>query len=111
MNEKHDMDKRIEETLNSLEGMRRAEANPFLYTRIQARLGRSRSALEQIVLFAGKPAFAFFVLVIVLVTNLMVMLQGSEEASAVKQEQTQLAVADEYHLDVASLYDYENPEP
>ena len=111
MPEKNDIDKRVEETLNSLDGMRRAEANPFLYTRIKARLQQPRSGLERLILLAGKPAFAFLVLVIVLATNLMVMLKGTAEASAVKQEQTQFAVADEYHLDVPALYDYENPEP
>ena len=111
MTEKHEIDKRIEEALDSLNGIRRAEANPFLYTRIQARLSQSRSSIERVVMFAGRPAFAFLVLVIVLATNLMVMLNGNADASAIKQEQTQLAVADEYHLDVTSLYDYENPEP
>jgi len=107
----NEIEKRVEETLNSLDGMRRAEANPFLYTRIQARLQQSRSGLERLILMAGKPAFAFLLLVIVLATNIMVMLKGTAEASAVKQEQTQFAVADEYHLDVPALYDYENPEP
>jgi hypothetical protein len=111
MSENQEIDKRIEETLNSLDGMRRAEANPFLFTRIQARISQSRSGLERIVSLAGKPAFAFLVLVIVLVTNLTVVLQGSSESTAVKQDQSQLAVADEYDLDVPSLYDYENPEP
>ena len=111
MQEKNDMDNRIEDIMNSLDGISRAEANPFLYTRIQARLQRSKSGLERIALIAGKPAFAMLILLVVLTTNLMVMLRGSAEASAVKQEQTQFAVADEYHLDVPSLYDYENPEP
>jgi len=111
MPEMNDIEKRVEETLNSLDGMRRAEANPFLYTRIQARLQQSRSGLERLILMAGKPAFAFLVLLIVLATNIMVMLKGTAEASAVKQEQIQFAVADEYHLDVPALYDYENPEP
>ena len=107
----NDIEKRVEETLNSLDGMRRAEANPFLYTRIQARLQQSRSGLERLILMAGKPAFAFLVLVIVVATNIMVMLKGTAEASAVKQEQTQFAVADEYHLNESTLYEYENPEP
>ena len=111
MQEMNDMDNRIEDVMNSLDGICRAEANPFLYTRIQARLQRSKSGLERIALIAGKPAFAMLILLVVLTTNLMVMLKGSAEASAVKQEQTQFAVADEYHLDVPSLYDYENPEP
>ena len=105
------MEKRIDDIMDSLDGMRRAEANPFLYTRVQARLQKSKTGLERIATIAGKPAFAFLLLVVVLTTNLMVMLKGSAEASAVKQEQTQFAVADEYHLDVPSLYDYENSEP
>ena len=111
MHDKNDIEKRIEETLNSLDGMSRAEANPFLFTRIQARLQKSRNGLERVMSITGRPAFAFLVLVVVLATNLMVMLKGTAESTAVKQEQTQFAVADEYNLDVPSLYDYENPEP
>src|SRR3954466_7525061 len=111
MQERNNMDKRIEDTLNSLDGMQRAEPNPFIYTRIQARLHQSKSTLERLVIVAGKPAFALIILVVVLSTNLMVMLNGKAELSAVNQTQTQLAVADEYHLNVPTLYDYETPEP
>jgi hypothetical protein len=111
MQERNDIGKRIEDTLNSLDGVRRAEANPFLFTRIQARLNSPRNGFERIIQITGKPAFAFTVLLLVLVTNLMVMLKGSADASAAKKEQTQFAVADEYHMDVPSLYDYETPEP
>ena len=111
MKEKKDIESRIEETLNSLDGIRRAEANPFLFTRIQARLDRSRSGFERVAQIAGKPAFAFLLLLIVVGSNVAVMWKGSAEASAVKREQTQFAVADEYHLDVPALYDYETPEP
>jgi hypothetical protein len=111
MGEMNDINKRVEDTLNSLQGIQRAQANPFLYTRVYARLNRPKGYLEKLALIAGKPAFAFLLLLVVLSTNLIVMLKGSAEASAVKQEQTQFAVADEYHLDVPALYDYENPEP
>ena len=110
MLDKRDIEQRIEDTLNSLDGISRAEANPFIYTRIQARLKRARTGVERIVLFAGKPAFAFLVLVVVISTNLMVILQGSDETS-VKQQQSQFVVADEYHNNVQNVYDYENPEP
>jgi len=109
MLDNRDIEQRIEDTLNSLDGMSRAEANPFIYTRIQARLKRARSGVERIVLFAGKPAFAFLVLVVVISTNLMVMLQGSDEPSA--KQPSQFVVADEYHNNVQNVYDYENPEP
>jgi hypothetical protein len=110
MLDKRDIEQRIEDTLNSLDGMSRAEANPFIYTRIQARLKRTKTGVERIVLFAGKPAFAFLVLVVVISTNLVAMLQGSNEA-ATKPQQSQFVVADEYHNNVQNLYDYENPEP
>ena len=111
MQGKNDIEKRIEDTLNSLDGVRRAEVNPFLFTRIQARLKESRSGIERIMQITGKPAFAFLILAIVLVTNIMVVLKGSADASGVNQDQTQFALAEEYQLDVPSLYDYENPEP
>jgi hypothetical protein len=111
MQQRDDIEKRIDDTLNSLDNMRRAEANPFLFTRIQARMQQTRSGIERVMALAGKPAFAFLVLVIVLVTNMVVMLKGSSEGPTLTQEQTQFAVADEYDLNVPSLYDYENPEP
>lgn len=111
MQQRDDIEKKIDDTLNCLDNMRRAEANPFLFTRIQAKLQQTRSGLERIVLLAGKPAFAFLVLFIVLATNLLVVFKGSAEASDVNQEQAQFAVADEYHQDVQALYDFENPEP
>jgi len=110
MLDKRDIEQRIEDTLNSLDGISRAEANPFIHTRIQARLKRPKNTVERLVLFAGKPAFAFLVLLIVISTNVMVILQGSDEPSA-KQQQSQFVVADEYSNNVQTLYDYENPEP
>ena len=107
----NDINKRVEDTLNSLDGIKRAEANPFIYTRIQARLQRSRGGIERLVSLAGKPVFAFMLLLVVLGTNVVVMLNGSSEATTASQPQTQFAIADEYHNEASALYEYENPEP
>ena len=111
MEERNEIERKIEETLDSLEGIRRAEANPYLITRIQARLQQPKNFFERMVGFAGRPAFALVLLCLVLITNLTVMVKESAAASAITKEQTQLAVADEYHMNVPTLYDYENPEP
>ena len=111
MRDMNDINKRVEDTLNSLDGITRAEANPFIYTRIQARLQRSRGGVERLVSLAGKPAFAFMLLLVVLSTNVFVMLNGSSETTTSSQTQTQFAIADEYHNETSALYDYENPEP
>jgi hypothetical protein len=112
MERHNDIEKHIEETLNSLEGMHRAEANPFIFTRIQARLSARRNVFDKIIAVAGKPAFALAILFIVLVSNVSVMLQSSTFNSAEQalEQSNQLAVAEEYSNNVP-VYDYENPEP
>jgi len=110
MQRQNDIERRIEETLNSLDGMHRAEANPFLYTRIQARLSGRKSVLDSVINFAGRPVFAVVILFVVLVTNISVMMQ-STSASDQTTEQSQLAVADQYSNNISGLFEYENPEP
>lgn len=46
-------DEQIDKTLNSLDGIRRAQANPFLYQRIRQRMDTARSEIRI------KPALAW----------------------------------------------------
>lgn len=112
MQRHNDIERRIEETLNSLDGMHRAEANPFIYTRIQAKLAARKSVFDKVIAVAGKPAFALAILFIVLVSNVSVMVQTSTFGSPEQtlEQSSQLAVAEEYSNNVPA-YDYENPEP
>ena len=107
-----DIERRIEETMNSLEGMHRAEANPFLFTRIQARLSARKSVFDKVISVAGKPAFALAIFFVVLVSNVSVIVQSSSTGSPEQtlEQSNQLAVAEEYSNNVP-VYDYENPEP
>jgi hypothetical protein len=48
-----------EEVINSLEGIQRAEASPFLFTRIQARMKKEENRPEMVFFrFITRPAFA-----------------------------------------------------
>jgi hypothetical protein len=59
-----------EDILNSLEGIRRAEPSPFLFTRVQARLMKEESRPEiTIFRFVTRPAFAITFAVIFLIIN------------------------------------------
>ena len=40
MNQKSDIEKKVEEVLNSLDGIKRATPQPWLFSRIKARLNR-----------------------------------------------------------------------
>ena len=55
MTQKEKIQQEIEKTLESLNGMKRAEANPFLFTRIQARMQRKAGWWDRTFSFSSKP--------------------------------------------------------
>ena len=101
--------KRIEDILNSLDDVRRAEANPFFYTRLMAKINGRDSRWEKLASLISKPAFAIAVVVLFLVINFAVLYGSSSNASSASQDTSSLAVENDYGLSVSSLYDI-NPE-
>ena len=59
----------INKTLQSLEGVKRAEANPFLFTRLQARMQSSESLVGKIISFISRPVIAIAILILVMAVN------------------------------------------
>jgi len=107
--EKNDrIDKQVEETLESLEGINRAKANPFLFTRVEARLKQGKSGWEQLTAYVSRPAFALAMLCMVIFSNAVVMYWQSVKEEVPEQ---QLALTEEYNMSTTALYDDENPEP
>ncbi len=79
---------RIEEILNSTDGMQRAEANPYLYTRIKANMANSPSATswELVARFLTRPAVAIITVFMFLAVNVSVIVKEREDkAMAVQQ--------------------------
>jgi hypothetical protein len=61
---------KIEETLNSLEGIQKAEANPFLYAQVMARLEKGEAVVVSIaprVIWQAAACFAVLITLNVLV--------------------------------------------
>jgi hypothetical protein len=104
------IDKLIEETLDSVNGIQRAEAKPFLLTRIQARMNSSTTSVwDKAGWFISRPAVAFAGLCLIILLNLIVIMNtpGSDAADTVAQ-----SAADEYAVNtVATIYDIENTQP
>jgi anti-sigma-K factor RskA len=69
MTQKEKIQQEIEETLNSLNGLKRAEANPFLFTRIKARMNKRTGAWDRTFSFVSKPLVVLAVLVLVMAIN------------------------------------------
>ncbi len=110
MDKRNNIEKKVEETMDSLDNIRRAAANPFIFTRIQARLQSKRSAWDQVASLTGKPAFAIMLLSIVLLTNLTVMMRDTP-VSPIAEQYSQAGIVDEYAGTESGLYEEENPEP
>lgn len=95
----------LDRIMDSLNGIRRAEPSPFFFTRLQARLEKSRGFWENIGFRITRPVIAVPVILAILVINLAFIISGNNAGSV--QEET----AEEYEFSVATIYEYENGEP
>ena len=111
MTSKEKIQQEIEQTLQSLDGAKRAEANPFLFTRIQARMNKKTGRWEERAFsFISKPAIAFAILLLVMSVNGWALWGGSDSSEGPTADNTNVSeLATEYN-NVASVsnYDYEN---
>ena len=109
MTSKEKIQQEIEQTLQCLDGVKRAEANPFLFTRIQARMAKKDSTWERVFSFISKPAIAMAIVLLVMIVNGWALL-GSDYNSNVTSDSANVSeLANEYNV-VASVdnYNYEN---
>jgi len=69
MTQKEKIQQEIEQTLETLNGVKRAESNPYLFTRIKARMNRKAGAWDRTFSFVNKPLVALAVLALVMAMN------------------------------------------
>jgi flagellar biosynthesis/type III secretory pathway M-ring protein FliF/YscJ len=109
MTQKEKIQGEIERTLQSIDGVKRAEANPFLYTRIQARMNKKSTGWEGIFSFVSKPAIAIAIVAIVMAVNGWALWGSNTTEETITESSNASELATEYNS-VASVnnYDYEN---
>ncbi|MFZ9386506.1 MAG: hypothetical protein ACO25B_01370 [Chitinophagaceae bacterium] len=100
--------KRIEDILNSLDGIKRAVPSGFFYTRLKARMEKELLPVPPRSGFL-KPAYVFPVLALVLALNAFVILaredKNPENTPTSERELLQTIAAEYNPADVSSLYD------
>lgn len=70
MHRKANISIEIQETLDALHGIQRAETSPFFYTRLMAKLEKTdKSLLGKIFIHLAKPKVALSILILVLFLN------------------------------------------
>jgi hypothetical protein len=109
MTSKEKIQQEIEQTLQCLDGVKRPEANPFLFTRIKARMNRKANVWERAFSFISKPAFAVAIVVVVMAVNGWALWGGPDTGETITADTNVSELANEYNV-VASVdnYDYEN---
>jgi hypothetical protein len=109
MTSKEKIQQEIEQTLQCLDGVKRAEANPFLFTRIKARMAKKDSVWERIFSFISKPAIAMTIVLLVMAVNGWALLGSNSTDNSIGDTANVSELANEYNV-VASVdnYDYEN---
>ena len=109
MNQNSNIQKLVNETLESLDGIQRAEPKPFLFTRVMVRMNQDQDSVwEKLASLISKPAIAFASVLLFITINLFVLFRDSENATSVPQESTLIA-GNEFDLSVTTFYDI-NPE-
>jgi hypothetical protein len=99
MNRRLTIEEQVEKTMNSLDGAERAKSNPFLYTRIQARLQNSdNSHWAAAARILSRPVFAIATVLLVILMNAAVFLQGNEPAQTNTKQEEEQVFAKEYSL-------------
>ena len=111
MNHEEHIRKMTEEALNSLDGVRRAGAKPFLLTRINARLAKTTETVwERTGRLISRPVIAITGLCLVIGINAFIMIKGNKTTDTAFPTE-QLTASDDLSTNVAILYDSENIEP
>jgi hypothetical protein len=109
MNKKEHINKLIEDALNSVDDIRRAEAKPYLLTRINARMSRAtESAWESAGRFIARPLVVIAGFCMIIGINVLVIAANNTTASSNSTVAEQSMAPDDFSNTVATLYDIEN---
>lgn len=107
----NNINKKIEETMHSIDGIDKAQPNPFFFTRLEARMEKENNIWVKITSFVTRPLVAFACICLVIMINAFVILSSSLSTNTSTKQNTELATVDEYTQINTTLYDFENTKP
>lgn len=108
----HNNSRRIDEVMNSLEGMQRAKAPDFMYTRLQARMEKEFDQGGPLGRWLTKPVLALSIAAVILIINATTVLKMWEQGtSAASTSESAQVVASDYPAAVYPVYNENSVEP
>src|SRR4030095_6094165 len=105
MSNKNRIQEEVEKTLNSLDGLQRAAANPYLFTRVKARLENDeKSFWGRALTLISRPSVAVPAIVLTILINTAIFFEFKSEKVQTPQDEEQ-AFAREYNLGDNTIYE------
>lgn len=104
--------KKVEDALQSIDGIDKAAPRPFLFTRLEARMQNEKTMWSKISSFVSRPVVAFACIFFILIMNAMVIfLSNNTSGSLTQQQGNEIAATDEYSQVSSSIYEFVNNKP
>jgi len=110
MKKNSSVEKKVDATLDSIDGIEPAVPSPYFYTKVLAKINNNVTAWEKWSTFFLRPTIAFAIICFVIVINALV-LYSKYDNYVPPPDQTLLASSDAYNETVTALYDLENVRP
>lgn len=104
-------DKKVEDAMRSLDGLKQVSPDPFFFTRLEARMQRERGAWDKISSFVAKPIVAFACICLVIMLNAVVIFSTTDSQKDINSQSNELATVDEYTQVSSTLYEFVNTNP
>ena len=105
MNDKKRIQEKVDKTLESLDGIQRAAAKPYLFTRIEARLEKEeKSFWSRALTFISRPSVAVPAIVLTILINTAIFFEFKSEKVQTPQDEEQV-FASEYNLSDNTIYE------
>ncbi|MEO8854719.1 MAG: hypothetical protein ABI359_13135 [Ginsengibacter sp.] len=104
-------DKKIEEILQSLDGVEKATPGPYFFTRLEARMQRGKNFWEKVSSFVAKPVYAFACICLLILINASVILFTTGSKNSTDQQGNEAATVDEYNSVSSTFYEFVNSKP
>lgn len=109
MNKMTDIQKKVDQAMDSILNIHKAAPNPFFYTRLEARMLKVESNFwDRLSVVITRPAIAFVTISAVLIMNLFVAFNDTA-LPGLHPDLSEVATADD--LGANAFYDIENVQP
>ena len=104
-----DIEEKVNEAMNSLEGLGKAEAPPFFYTRLEARMEEEIAPKRGAFALLSNPKWSVAVLSLFMILNVgSIFLISGESSGEVVEEAATLESFGEEYFSSSDMYGYQN---